>query len=78
MDIKDSKTEALKLAHEITVKGSILPTSHLRKRMKERDFDMHDVLCCINKGRILTNLKNIQRRGNGYIQLRELRSKGKN
>jgi hypothetical protein len=53
MEIKYSKTEALKITREIIVKGSIVPTSHLRQRMKERDFDMQDVLYCLNTGRII-------------------------
>lgn len=53
MDKRFSKTEALKLIREITVTGSILPSAHVKERMKERYFDMQDVLNCISTGRIL-------------------------
>ncbi len=47
-----SKAEALKLIKVIVATGSIIPTSHLRQRMREKNFDMQDVLCAIKNGNI--------------------------
>lgn len=42
-----SKAEALKI-----IKGSIIPTAHLKQRMQEKRFDMQDVLHAIKNGNI--------------------------
>jgi hypothetical protein len=44
------KAEALKIIKGIIATGSIIPTGHLKQRMREKNFDMQDVLCAIKNG----------------------------
>jgi hypothetical protein len=49
---KHSKTEALKIIRRIRRDGVVVPTNHLKVRMRERGFEMRDVIEAINKGAI--------------------------
>lgn len=52
MEKRYLKAEALKIIKGIIATGSIIPTGHLKQRMKEKNFDMQDVLCAIKGGNI--------------------------
>ena len=49
---KHSRMEAMKLIRQILKNGAVVPTSHLKERMKERGFGMRDVIEAIDKGAI--------------------------
>lgn len=49
-----SKAEALKVIRNILKNGAIIPSSHVRERMLQRDFDMQDILQVIKTGAIYT------------------------
>jgi hypothetical protein len=49
---RHSKAEALKIIKGIIASGSIIPSGHLKQRMREKDFDMQDVLHAIKNGNI--------------------------
>lgn len=48
-----SRIEALKIVRRIVKTGAIIPTAHLQDMMKERNFDMQDIVNCLNTGAIL-------------------------
>lgn len=52
MEKRYSKAEALKIIKGIVASGSIILTGHLKQRMREKNFDMQDVLCAIKGGNI--------------------------
>lgn len=56
-----SKAEALKVIRNILKNGAIIPSSHVRERMLQRDFDMQDVLNVLRTGAM--NRGNIRRTG---------------
>ena len=72
---KHSRTEALKIIRRILKNGVVVPMGHLNERMKERGFEMRDVVEAIDKGAIydepeihMMNPKYIRRPEDGIIR----------
>ena len=47
-----SKAEALKIIKGIIANGRMILSTHLKQRMREKDFDMQDVLSAIKTGNV--------------------------
>lgn len=45
-------SEATRLIKEFTRSGSVRSTGHVKKRMKERNITMPDILCAIRNGKV--------------------------
>lgn len=52
IDRKYSKPEALKLIRKIVRSGAVIPSSHVKLRMLQRNFDMQDVVAVLKNGAI--------------------------
>lgn len=55
METHYTKNEALKIIRSIIKNGGTFLTSHLKQQMDKRNFDIQDVLNCINNGYIYDN-----------------------